>query len=76
MPPMALAAFTYSRFFCLRNSARVSLAMAGQDTIPIARTIVIVLAVNSATTTIANSKPGSTWKNSVIRIRMLSTQPP
>ena len=74
--PIERAALTYSRFFCLRNSERVWRATGGHEMMPIARTIVLVYAPKSATTTSANRRPGRTWKNSVTFIRARSTTPP
>ena len=74
--PMARAALTYSSSLILRNSARVSRATGGQLTTPMAMAMVVRLWLNRLTSTIANSRAGSTWKNSVRRISISSTKPP
>ena len=51
-------------------------AIPGQATTPMANEIVHIEGSNRATSTIANSSAGSTWKNSVKRMRALSSQPP
>ena len=50
-------------------------ATAVQLTIPIANVTIASDAPNRATSTIEKSRVGSTWKNSVIRIRTSSTHP-
>ncbi|MNT27594.1 hypothetical protein D3C72_1632310 [compost metagenome] len=74
--PITRSAKTYSRRFKRRNSPRASRAVPVQLTTPIATAMVASDGVNSVTSTIAKSKVGSTWKNSVMRISVSSTQPP
>ena len=50
-------------------------ATAVQLTMPIAKVTMASEAPNRATSTIEKSRVGSTWKNSVKRIRTSSTQP-
>ncbi len=74
--PMARMALTYSSVRMRRNSERVSRAVCGQLTMPMASATLTSVGWNSVTTTMANSSGGSTWKNSVTRISMSSTMPP
>ena len=73
--PATRAPFTYSSSRMRRNSARASRAVPVQETTPMAIAIVTSDGVNSMTRTMASSSGGSTWKNSVTRIRTSSTQP-
>ena len=74
--PAARAPITNSRSRNFRNSARVSRAMPVQLVSPIAATTVDRLGEKTATTTIAKTRLGSTWKNSVTPISKLSILPP
>ncbi len=74
--PSARAAATNSRSRRLRNSARTSRAVPAQFDTPMAATTVQIDGEKIATRTMAKRKAGSTWKNSVIRIRTSSIGPP
>ena len=54
----------------------MSRAVPVQLTMPMASVTVTSEGENSVTTTIAKSRAGSTWKNSVTRISAASTLPP
>ena len=60
------AAATYSSSRMRINSERVSRASGGHVTRPMATAIIPADGLNSDTITMANSRGGSTWKNSVI----------
>ena len=74
--PTARSAVTYSRSLILRNSARVRRASVVQVVMPMAMITVHRSCENTATMTMANTSGGSTWKNSVTRMRALSIFPP
>ena len=73
--PIERAALTNSSSRMRMNSARARRATPVQLTTPIAMATVGRVGENSATSTIASSRGGSTWKNSVMRISTSSTQP-
>ena len=73
--PMERAAFTNSSSRMRMNSARARRATPVQVTTPMAMATVGSVGSKSATSTMASSSGGSTWKNSVIRISTSSTQP-
>ena len=74
--PRVRQASTNSRLRSVSTSARVSRAVAGQETRPIARITVAISEPNTATSTSSSRKLGRVWNASVSRISASSTQPP
>src|SRR5471032_668809 len=74
--PSTSAACTNSRERSDRNSARMTRATGGQETMAMAATIEAMLGEKIATRTTASRKLGTVWKNSVKRMMASSTAPP
>ena len=74
--PSTTHACTNSRFRIAMNSPRTSRVMGGHVTAAIANTIFSIRAERIATRTIAKMNDGMVWKNSVMRMRTSSIQPP
>ena len=74
--PRLMQLCTNSRPRSARNSPRTWWATAGQFTMAMASTMLFTDGARMATRTMAKRNVGIVWKNSVVRMRRSSIQPP